>query len=160
MKPLGRWVRKDKDYLRIGSSFGCKSTGSKRRGIEYHRKVYRQLSQHVRNEMQGWTCLIEPWYKNVETGRFRQPDAVLLYPEERVGIVVEAKLNWKDGRDVKLIDTYLPIVKQAEDLDIVWPLLVTRCLRGYPHPPILQLAHIHRCQSWLVGDPTPLMLLL
>lgn len=106
----------------------------------------------------NWRVLIEPWYRKLGANTFRQPDAVLLYPEERVGIVVEVKLNWKDGRDVKLIDEYLPIVKQAEGLDACWPLLITQCLRGWNGDPILSFNDITRCQSWLPGEPTPLML--
>lgn len=110
--------------------------------------------------MDGWKLLVEPWYKNLDTGKCRSPDSVLLHEEDRIGIVVEVKLNWKDGRDIKLIDEYLPIVKAAHSLEVVWPLLITRCLRGYAHPPILNLSHIDRCQSWFPGDPTPLMLLV
>lgn len=159
MKPTGRWIRKPISYMRIGSSFGCKSTGSKKRGIEYHQRTFRALRSHCNLALPDWTLLVEPWYKNLDNGRHRQPDSVLLFPEEKVGIVVEVKLNWKDGRDIKLLDEYLPIVKQAEGLEVVWPLLITQCLRGYAHPPLLGLSAIEGCQSWFPGDPTPLMLL-
>lgn len=107
----------------------------------------------------NWRVLVEPWYRNLDTRKFRQPDAVLLYPAERVGVVVEVKLNWKDGRDIKLIDEYLPIVKQAEQLEVVYPLLITKCLRGWQGQPILHLEKFTDCQSWQPGDVTPLMLL-
>jgi len=112
--------------------------------------------------MEGWELLVEPWYKRIHPTpqRFRQPDAVLIYPDERIAIVIEVKLNWRDGRDVKLIDEYLPIVQQAEGLDLVWPLLITQCLRGWQGDPIKSLEEITRCQSWQPGQITPLMLLL
>lgn len=165
MKPINQWVRKNPNFLRIGSSKGCQSTGSKQRGILYHRRVYRSLRTHFNclsqqaEDLETWQLLIEPWYYCPKTGRFRQPDAVILYPPERVGIVVEVKLNWKDGRDVKLIDEYLPIVKSAEGLDYTWPLLITQCLRGWQGDPIKSLEEINQAQSWQAGDQTPLMLL-
>jgi hypothetical protein len=107
-----------------------------------------------------WNLLVEPWYRQLGANKFRSPDGVLLYPEDNIGIVIEVKLNWKDGRDVKLIDEYLPIVKQAEGLDVVYPLLITQCLRGWKGSPILRLDDLHRCQSWRPGDITPLMLLV
>jgi hypothetical protein len=128
--------------MRIGASHNSKAKGSKKRGLDYHRRVYGYLRDHCRRPGSG----LAAW--------------TLLVPEENIGIVVEVKLNWKDGRDTKLLDEYLPIVKQAEGLEVVWPLLITQCLRGYPHPPILGLEKIEACQSWLVGDPTPLMLLI
>lgn len=88
----------------------------------------------------------------------RSPDSVILLPETNVGIVIEVKLNWKDGRDVKLIDEYLPIVANAHDLDCCWPLLITQCLRGYKHPPLLGLRRWEDCMTWTPGAPTPLML--
>jgi hypothetical protein len=114
-------------------------------------------------DQQGVTAelLIEPWYKRLgERPVYRQPDAVILFPEFRTAIVIEVKLNWKDGRDIKLIDEYLHIVKSAEGLECVWPLLITQCLRGWQGKPIFSLEEIERCQSWLPGDPTPLMLMI
>lgn len=165
MKPLAKWVRKSPNFLNIGASKGAKSTGSKKRGIDYHNRCYSHLRRHFGalappERRSDWQLLVEPWYYCPSTGRFRQPDAVLLYPAERVGIVIEVKLNWKDGRDRKLIDEYLPIVKAAEGLEVVWPLLITQCLRGWQGDPIFSLEEIHRCQTWLQGDTTPLMLLV
>lgn len=145
--------------MKIGASQGCKSTGSKHRGILYHRRVYDHLRRLVTLGLPDWQLLVEPWYRKLGENRFRQPDAVLLYPEESIGIVVEVKLNWKDGRDIKLIDEYLPIVKSAEGLEVVYPLLITQCLRGWKGQPILQLARFTDCQSWQPGDVTPLMML-
>lgn len=159
MKPTGNWVRRTD--VRIGADAGCKSTGSKHRGILYHRRVYSALRSARADHFSDWTLLVEPWYKNLayEKGRlYRSPDAVLLYPPERTAIVIEVKLNWKDGRDIKLIDEYLPIVKQAEGLEVVWPLLITRCLRGWQGNPLLGFDQIPLCQAWQPGDQTPLML--
>lgn len=145
--------------MRIGASQGAKSTGSKQRGILYHRRVYNDLRRVVGLGMADWGVLVEPWYQEIRSRKCRQPDAVLLYPDESVGVVVEVKLNWKDGRDIKLIDEYLPIVKSAEKLEVVYPLLITQCLRGWQGQPILDLRRFTDCQSWQPGDVTPLMLL-
>lgn len=125
--------------------------------------MYRRLRAYSLGHLSSdWQLLIEPWYKElgVSKPRFRQPDAVLLHSPTRTGIVIEVKLNWKDGRDVKLIDEYLPIVKSAEGLEAAWPLLITQCLRGWQGDPILSLEEIFHCQSWLPADKTPLMLLI
>jgi len=162
MKPLARWVRKDPNFLKLGSSKGCKSTGSKQRGIQYHRRCYRTLRSHfsgLADRATDWRLLIEPWYYCPSTGRFRQPDAVLIYEPENTGIVIEVKLNWADGRDAKLIDEYLPIVRSAEGLEVVWPLLITRCLRGYQGEALKGLEEISKAQSYFPGDLTPVMLL-
>lgn len=162
MKPIGTWIRKAPNFMRIGASQGCRAKGSKKRGIEYHRRAYRSLRSNCIPALgPGWELLVEPWYKRLgQKPAFRQPDAVLIHKASKTGIVVEVKLNWKDGRDIKLIDEYLPIVRQAEDLEVVWPLLITQCLRGWQGQPILCFEDIHRCQSWQPGDETPLMLLL
>jgi hypothetical protein len=149
--------------MKIGSSSGCRSSGSKKRGLEYHRRVYTRLRDfHNRGGLVGWTLLIEPWYKRLQPQpqRYRQPDAVLIHEPSSTGIVIEVKLNWKDGRDVKLIDEYLGIVRSAEGLDLVSPLLITQCLRGWQGDPLKRLEELHRCQAWQQGEITPLMLLL
>ncbi len=148
--------------MKIGASKGpVRQTGSKKRGLDYHRHCYRQLRNHCGRSLVDWTLLIEPWYWDQISRRYRQPDAVLIHKPSRTGIVIEVKLNWKDGRDIKLIDEYLPIVRQAEGLEAVWPLLITQCLRGYDGPVIAAgLQQIHQAQSWQPGEKTPLMLLL
>lgn len=149
--------------MKIGSSSGCHSTGSKKRGLDYHRSVYSRLRSYSLDHLSAdWVLLIEPWYKELGVSRpkFRQPDAVLLHSPTHTAIVIEVKLNWKDGRDIKLIDEYLPIVKAAEGLEVAWPLLITQCLRGWQGQPLLSLYEIDRCQSWQPGDKTPLMLLI
>jgi hypothetical protein len=88
----------------------------------------------------------------------RSPDGVIVNREHSLAIVIEVKLNWADGRDVKLIDEYLPIVQNAFQLDFTWPLLITRCLRGYKHPPLLGLSQLEKAMEWFPGDPTPLLL--
>lgn len=143
----------------MGASTGCKSTGVKERGNAYHRKVYKALAG--RKDLPG-TLLIEPWYRNMadypERNTLRSPDAVVVNEETKCGLIIEVKLNWKDGRDVKLLDEYLPIVRNAHGLDVVWPLLITQCLRGYKHPPLLGLDQLNRAMEWFPGDPTPVLL--
>lgn len=148
------------DYLKIGATFGAKATGSKGRGIDYEQKVVSRLNPFVRDHMEGWRVLVGPWYQNTVTKRWRQPDIVLIHDEDKIGIVCEVKLNWAEGKDLKMLDVYLPIVKQVHELDCVWPLLITRCTRGYPHPIILKLEDLDRCMAWQQGDPTPMLLML
>ena len=156
VKTLDRW--RYEPNFRIGASAGCKSTGSKKRGIDYHRRVYKALGEA---KLSG-KLLVEPWYRNMsdypDKTTLRSPDSVLLLEDSNCAIVIEVKLNWKDGRDLKLINEYLPIVKNAHQLDYTWPLLITQCLRGYQHPPLLGLRQLERCMEWFPGDPTPLLL--
>ena len=161
MKPIGDWIRKPPNYMAIGASNGAKAKGAKKRGLDYHRRCYRRLRSHCNRHMAEWTLLIEPWYWDRVSRRYRQPDAVLIHQSTSTGIVIEVKLNWQDGRDVKLIDEYLPIVKQAEQLEAVWPILITQCLRGYQGPIVSGgLQEIQACQAWQSGEETPLMLLI
>lgn len=156
MKALHRW--KHDEGCTIGAHrTSTKSTGSKQRGIVYHRRVYKALKE-TEPLGEGWELLVEPWFRNMNVYAMRSPDAVLLHREQSLGIVIEVKLNWKDGRDVKLIDEYLPIVQAAFGLSVVWPALVTQCLRGYKHPPLLGLKQLDKVMSWFPGEPTPLVL--
>lgn len=144
--------------MRLGASVKATAAkGSKLRGQQYHRRIYRELNALLANEP-GVQLLVEPWFRNLKVAMFRQPDAVIHLPEANCAVVVEVKLNWKDGRDVKLIDEYLSIVKAAFGLDCTWPLLITQCLRGYQHPPLLGLKKWEDAMIWMPGDPTPVML--
>lgn len=144
--------------MRLGASIKATAkNGAKLRGQRYHRKIYDKLQLMLGAEA-DLELLIEPWFRNLKKPTFRQPDAAIVLPSINAAIVIEVKLNWKDGRDVKLIDEYLPIVKTALGLDVTWPLLITQCLRGYPHPPLLGLKKWEDAMSWQPGDPTPLML--
>lgn len=161
MKPERRWVHVP--LQRMGASTGAKSTGVKERGNAYHRKIYRLLNVHARCSMPGWWLYVEPWFREVGNGgvrKQRSPDAVLVHEDTSTAVVVEVKLNWKDGRDTKLINEYLPIVVSAFQLECAWPLLITQNLRGYQHPPLFSLSQFDRAMTWQPGTPTPLMLLL
>lgn len=156
MKALNKWRHLPND--RFGASTGCKGSGAKGRGLAYHRKVFRELRK-MYPLVGDQRLLIEPWYREEsKKGTLRSPDSVLIDEELRVGLVIEVKLNWKDGRDVKLIDEYLPIVRSAHELDIVWPVLITQCLRGYEHPPLKGMNQLDLARAWRVGDPTPVLL--
>lgn len=157
MKPLENWVLTTS--MRVGAAHGAKATGSKQRGIRYHRRIYGELRRRFSAEP-NTKLLVEPWYRCLTKPKMRSPDSVILLPEVSAGVVIEVKLNWKDGRDIKLIDEYLPIVKAAHKLEMVWPLLITQCLRGYPHPALLGLYAWEEAMGWQPGDPTPLMLVL
>lgn len=156
VKTLHRW--RWEQEMRMGASTSAKATGSKERGNAYHRRVYKALGGM---NLPG-KLLVEPWYRNMslypEKRVFRSPDAVILNEDQGFAIVVEVKLNWADGRDVKLIDEYLPIVQCAHKVELCWPVLITQCLRGYRHPPLLGLPKLEKCMEWFPGDPTPLLL--
>lgn len=155
VKALTPWRYTEK--LKIGCSFGVSgSNAAADRGIAYHRKVFKALEKAA---LDGFALMVEPWFQQVGTGKFCQPDSLFIDRESRLGIVVEVKLNWKDGRDEKLHNTYLPAVKSAFELDFVWPLLITQNLRGYEYPPLLGLADLVDVMAWETGKPTPLMLL-
>ena len=144
--------------MRMGASVKATARkGAKLRGQQYHRKVYNALGKLLLPEADV-KLLIEPWYRNLKKPMMRSPDSVILLPTSSTAIVVEVKLNWKDGRDVKLIDEYLPIVKAAHRLEVVWPLLIVQCLRGCKTPPLLGLKRWEEAMGWMPGDPTPVML--
>ena len=134
------------------------------RGLAYHRKIYRLLESWQRVSAPEQQLFIEPWLRLVkpdpETGKRRccQPDAVVIDPASETGIVIEVKLNWKDGRDEKLLDTYLEAAMAAFDLRATWPALITSNVRGLPHQPRLGLGSLLTCDDWNVGDPTPVIL--
>lgn len=156
MKAAAQW--KHEALMRMGASVKTTAKkGSKKRGQDYHRRVYRELNQLLLPE-HGVQLLIEPWFRCLTKPKMRSPDAVIRLPEANCAVVVEVKLNWKDGRDVKLIDEYLPIVQCAFGLEVAWPLLITQCLRGAPQKPLLGLKRWEDAMTWQPGEPTPLML--
>lgn len=155
MKALNDWIHREQ-YFGIGTADGAKGNNrSAQRGIEYHRRVFKALAA---NQPPDWRLIVEPWLQERTTGRFRQPDAVLVNDEDRVGIVVEVKMNWKDGRADKLLQTYLPACRAAFKLDMTWPLLITSNLRGYQHPPLLGLSAVLDSMAWEPSQPCPLLL--
>lgn len=161
MKTLHPW--KFEENARLGASTGYKSkTGSIAAGIRYHRGVYEQLRKFCKTNLPGHKLYIEPWFRNKVTQSLRSPDAVLVDPALNTAIVIEVKMNWKDGRDKKLLDEYLPIVQSAFALDTTWPLLITGNVRGIPRGtfPLLGLKQIEDCLTWFPGQATPIMLVL
>lgn len=159
MKAVYPW--RHRPAYRLGADMGSKSSNNAAtRGIAYHRRVYRALEALLPTLDPEAELLLEPWFEQIDglvKKTMRQPDAVIRYPDG-TGIIIEVKMNWKDGRDEKLIREYLPIVSSAFNLDVVWPLLITSCLRGYNHPPLLGLRSYSKCLDWQPGDPTPLLL--
>jgi hypothetical protein len=128
------------------------------RGLAYHRKIYRLLGSWQKISAPEQELYIEPWLRHVVTRKCCQPDAVLIEPQTETGIVIEAKLNWKDGRDDKLLNLYLEAVSSAFDLRACWPALVTSNVRGLDRKPLLGLGGLQLVDSWNVGDPTPILL--
>ena len=128
------------------------------RGLAYHRKVYRLLENWQAISAPEQDLYIEPWLRHWKTKKCCQPDAVLIEPQTETGIVIEVKLNWKDGRDEKLLDLYLEAVRKAFGLRATWPALITSNVRGLKYQPLLGLGGLQLLDSWNVGDRTPIIL--
>lgn len=128
------------------------------RGLAYHRKVYRLLENWQRISAPEQQLHVEPWLRHSVTRKCCQPDFVVVDPITNTGIAGEVKLNWKDGRDEKLLALYIDAVREAFALRHVWPALVTSNLRGYAHPPLLGLGSLLSVDNWDRGNPTPLIL--
>lgn len=149
----------------FGTSSGNKSTksGALAAGIAYHKKFYSKLRKWWDEQdvvdLEDWELHIEPWFRT-HKWKQRSPDAVIVNKKTSTAIVIEAKLNWKEGRDVKLLDEYLVIVKSAFKLDNAYPLIVTGNIRGLKHPPLLGLHHILAPLQWTIDKPTPTMLVV
>lgn len=160
MKTLGNW--RYEPTCGMGAAGNSKSKNSAAtRGIAYHKKFYSSLRQTFPGAYPEHKLLIEPWFREKKSRTMRSPDTVILDPALNTGTVVEVKMNWSNGRDLKLINEYLPIVAQAFELDCVWPLVVTSNVRGYKYPSLLWtsgLEPLEECLSWTPGDPTPVAL--
>jgi hypothetical protein len=135
------------------------------RGLAYHNKVYKALRALVAaNPESGFELYVEPWFRELHPrdGRSRcamcQPDAVLVDKFTGGGLVVEVKLNWKDGRDEKLLNLYLAAAKSAFGLEETWPVLVTRNVRGYKGQALLGLKKLEEAFKWRPGQLTPVLL--
>lgn len=139
------------------SNFNCRNK-SIRRGLAYHRKLYKLLEAWQKVSAPEQQLEVEPWLRNHRTDKWLQPDAVLVEPSSNTGIVIEVKLNWKDGRDEKLIQSYIPAVRQAFGLELVWPALITSNVRGLQHKPLLGLGQLNQAVGWEFGHPTPVIL--
>jgi len=135
------------------------------RGIAYHNKVYRALRAFVKaNPDSGFELYVEPWFRELHPrpGKPRcamcQPDAVLIDKFTGGALVIEVKLNWKDGRDEKLLNLYLGASRSALGLEETWPVLITRNIRGYTGQPLLGLRQIEKAFNWRPGQLTPVLL--
>jgi len=136
------------------------------RGLAYHNKVYRALRAFVAAHPEaGYELYVEPWFRELHPrpGKSRcamcQPDAVLIDKFTGGGLIIEVKLNWKDGRDDKLINLYLGASRSAFGLEETWPALITRNIRGYTGTPLLGLRNLEGAFKWRPGMLTPVLLL-
>lgn len=155
-----RWERAPEFSIGSRDNKACKDK-SIVRGLAYHQSVYKRLhAWTAANPELGLRFQEEPWLRRVVPSRqMCQPDGLLYDEFTEGGVVVEAKLNWKDGRDEKLIDLYLRATKSAYGLSVVWPLLITRNVRGYKGKPLIGLNQFEKVFDWRPGDLTPVMLL-
>lgn len=156
MKLLENWRHDELARLGASTNSGKAHNHAIAAGIAYHRKFYKTLQVHAMLSLPGWQVFIEPWFKSA-TGRLRSPDAVLLNRATEQAVVVEVKKNWADGRDVKLLDEYLPIAKSAFSVP-TFPLMVVGNVRGLKHRPLTSMGKLLTALDWLPGDPTPTLL--
>lgn len=155
MKAFEPWYHQPD--VKFGASAGAVgSSGARQAGIVYHRKFYNVLKMHASVALPGIRVLIEPWFKS-KSGNRRSPDAVLIDDTRHLALVVEVKLNWKGGRDAKLLDEYLPLVSRAFDLP-TRPLLVAGSIINLQQKPLLGLGDLPAAWDWKPGDNCPTML--
>ena len=106
MKLLHPWRLKQGVNIGAGQASGSRSqSASAARGIAYHRRVYRQLERYYASDEAY--LLVEPWFVQVDDQprrTMRSPDAVVVFSDVNAALVVEVKMNWKDGRDEKLLN--------------------------------------------------------
>jgi hypothetical protein len=161
MQAIETWERVPEYNIGSRANYSCDNK-SIVRGLAYHRRVYGILFAHCDvNPGLGLDFVEEPWMRCIAGGkrRMRQPDGILLDNFTNSGIVIEVKLNWKDGRDEKLINTYLAAARSAFGLTTTWPLLITKNIRGYGGTVLLGLRELERCFEWRPGQSTPVMLI-
>lgn len=127
-------------------------------GRRYHQRIYRRLEHWQPRRASDLQLYIEPWLRGQTTKRMLQPDAVLIDPLVNGAIVIEAKMNWKDGRDEKLVNEYLYAVQSAWGLDVTWPALITGNIAHLGREPRLGLDALLDVYEWSPGDPTPVLL--
>lgn len=158
MKTLDKW------FLMENASFGAssnmkasKDVGVIKRGIEYHRWVYKTLKLQCDLNHGDKELVIEPWFRTAQWKQ-RSPDALLIDHASKKALVIEVKLNWKDGRDEKLLQEYLPIVSSALEVE-TYPLLITNNIRGLAYPPLLGVRNLLEPFSWTPAKATPVLLM-
>lgn len=158
MKAVEPWVLTD---TRLGASTNSSTSNpAMLAGIRYHKRFYKGLRVHVDLSLPGWTLFVEPWFKASKSQKLRSPDSVLINRELGKAVVIEVKKNWQDGRDVKLLTEYLPIVASAFGLES-FPLMVVGNVRGLRHEPLKSMSEIIDVPlAWLPGQPTPTLLKL
>lgn len=155
MKTLEEWMLTE---TRMGASTNKGATNSAiLAGIRYHKRIYKTMAVHVALSMPNWTLMVEPWFKAKVSQRLRSPDMVLRNDAKGLAIIIEVKKNWKDGRDVKLLEEYLPIVRSALGLR-TYPLMLVGNVRGLAHEPLTSMAEITEALAWTLGQPTPTLL--
>jgi len=158
MKATERWFLTD---TKMGASTNVsKATNSAiEAGIRYHRKMYKTLGLHCKMALPDWLLMIEPWFKS-ESQKLRSPDAVLVHKARSIGVVIEVKKNWGDGKDTKLLQEYLPLCASALGVK-TFPLMLVGNVRGLPHEAFTSMAKlIDEPLAWTPGKPTPTLLKL
>lgn len=129
-------------------------------GIRYHKRMYKVLKLNSGSVWPGWKLMVEPWFKAMKSQKLRSPDAVLVQADLGKALVIEVKKNWADGRDTKLLQEYLPIVRSALNVEVA-PLMIVGNVRGLRHAPLLSFADVMAASwAWKRGEPTPTLLVL
>lgn len=156
---LGTWSREVDNQIGTNSVSKTKTRNSSiRRGVAYHKRVYRDLEKWCKKHAPEQKLYVEPWLRHDTSRLLRQPDAVLVDPLTNSGIVIEVKLNWKDGRDEMLIGTYLSAAQSAFGLVATFPVLITSNVMYLGREPLLGLDKLLEAADWFPGDPTPVIL--
>ena len=160
MKPLQEWFINPAGRFGASSGLQASSDGTTKvlkRGIDYHRWVYKTMRTQHEFSKSPHELLIEPWFRTRKWDQ-RSPDMVLVDHEAKRALVIEVKLNWKAGREQKLLNEYLPIVASAFRVETK-PVLLTNCLRGWDGPVLLGLRQLPLAWDWKTGDELPVLLL-
>lgn len=147
--------------VRFGTASGATGktkNGAIERGNAYHRKVFKVLDSNLSLNAPDLQRLTEPWLRSNPSQRLCSPDYVIIDRGAGIGLVVEVKKNWKDGRDQKLLDLYLPAVRSAFGLTVTKPAVIVGNARGLAYPAWPGLSRLFDALSWRPGDPTPVLL--
>lgn len=159
MQTTEEWFRTHQ--VKFGASGGAKSkNNAAARGIAYHQRVYKLLRAEFLINHRGWYFEPEPWFRGRVSRKLCSPDGVAVLMgsgSPLAALAIEVKLNWKDGRDQKLLDLYVPVLSCVYGVKAK-PVLITRNVRGLQHEPLVGLAGLMQALRWQPGNPTPVVL--
>ncbi len=157
MRSYEQWYHSHRALMGASTNTSKATNHAIAAGIRYHRRIYETLKLHCSLALPDWKLYVEPWFHTAGKAKLRSPDGVLVEAGGERAIVIEVKKNWQAGRDVKLLEEYLPIVASAFDVR-TFPLMIVGNVRGLKHKPMLSLRDLLVPLTWSLGDPTPTLL--